>query len=325
MTAKFASQGDLQEKKITFTELAEGVYAYTAEGDPNSGVVIGDDSVMVMDAQATPVQAQSLINCIRGVTDKPIKHVVLSHYHAVRVMGASAYGAQEIISSRATYDLIVERGAQDFKSEVQRFPRLFESVESVPGLTWPTMTFESEMTLYMGKREVQLKHIGRGHTKGDIIAWLPDEKICFSGDLVEFGATPYTGDAYLTDWPTTLANLRKFDAQKLIPGRGDALENPQDVAKAIDGTQAFLSEMYESVKQGVADKKELNAVYAETFAKLSEKYGEWVIFEHCMPFDVTRAFDEAQGITDPRIWTAERDMEMWAALERDKDVKYAEA
>ena len=83
--------------------------------------------------------------------------------------------------------------------------------------------------------------------------------------------------------------------------------------------------MFESVKQGVADKKELNAVYAETFAKLSEKYGEWVIFEHCMPFDVTRAFDEAQGITDPRIWTAERDIDMWAALERDKDIKYAEA
>ncbi len=325
MTAKFASQGDLQEKKISFTELAEGVYAYTAEGDPNSGVVIGDDSVMVMDAQATPVQAQPLIDCIRSVTDKPIKHVVLSHYHAVRVMGASAYGAHEIIASQDTHDLIVERGAQDFKSEVQRFPRLFQSVESVPGLTWPTMTFEGEMTLRLGKREVQLKQIGRGHTKGDIIAWLPDEKICFSGDLVEFGATPYTGDAYLTDWPTTLAKLRDFDPQKLIPGRGDALEDAKDVAQAIDGTQAFITELYESVKAGVAEKKELNVVYAETFAKLSKTYGDWVIFEHCMPFDVTRAFDEAQGIVDPRIWTAERDMEMWAALERDKDVKYAEA
>jgi len=323
--AKFASQGDLQEKKITFTELAEGVYAYTAEGDPNSGVVIGDDSVMVMDAQATPVQAQSLINCIRGVTDKPIKHVVLSHYHAVRVMGASAYGAQEIISSQGTYELIVERGAQDFKSEVQRFPRLFDSVESVPGLTWPTMTFERDLTLRLGKREVQLKHIGRGHTKGDTIAWLPDEKICFAGDLVEYGATPYTGDAYLSDWPATLAALREFGAQKLIPGRGDALETPQDVTRAIDGTQAFLTALYESARQGVAEKKDLKEVYTETFAKLSEKFGDWVIFEHCMPFDVTRAFDEAQGIVDPRIWTAERDIEMWAALERDKEVKFAEA
>src|SRR4051794_13092409 len=109
MSQTFASAGDLGEKRISFTELAPGVFGYTAEGDPNSGVVVGDDGgVLVFDAQATPAQARRVIERVRQVTDKPVRHVVLSHYHAVRVMGASAYGAQEIIASRGTYELIVE-------------------------------------------------------------------------------------------------------------------------------------------------------------------------------------------------------------------------
>ena len=227
MTKKFASQADLEEKQISFTKLADGLYAYTAEGDPNTGIVIGDDSVMVIDAQATPIMARDVIEKIRTVTDKPIKYVVMSHYHAVRVLGASGYEPEEIISSKDTYDLIVERGEQDFKSELERFPRLFSGVESVPGLTWPTMTFQGEMSIWMGKREVRLMQLGRGHTKGDTVAWLPEENVLFSGDLVEFGATPYTGDAYLSDWPTTLERLAELNPVALVPGRGDVLTTPE--------------------------------------------------------------------------------------------------
>ncbi|TVO73498.1 MBL fold metallo-hydrolase [Sedimenticola selenatireducens] len=315
MSKKFASHADVEEKNVSFDKLAEGVYAYTAEGDPNTGIIIGDDSVMVIDTQATPDMAQDVIRRIREVTDKPIEYVVLSHYHAVRVMGASAYNPKQIIASQATYDLIVERGQFDFDSEVGRFPRLFQGVESVPGLTWPTLTFESAMTLWMGKRRVELMHVGRGHTKGDIVVWLPEEKILFSGDLVEFGATPYTGDAYLTDWPQTLANVRALGAEKLVPGRGDALTTPETVEAAISGTQDFLTQMFESVKKGRSEGKALNEIYTETYQVLKPKFGDWVIFEHCLPFDITRAFDEAGEYPDPRIWTAERDTEMWHSLQ----------
>ena len=315
MTKKFASHADLEEKAVSFDKLAEGVYAYTTEGDPNTGIIIGDDDVMVIDTQATPDMAQDVIRRIREVTDKPIRYVVLSHYHAVRVMGASAYGPEHIISSQATYDLIVERGQFDFDSEVGRFPRLFQGVESVPGLTWPSLTFETSMTLWMGKRRVELMHLGRGHTKGDIVVWLPEEKILFSGDLVEYGATPYTGDAYLSDWPQTLANLRQLGAEKLVPGRGDALKTPETVEAAIAGTQDFLTQMFDSVKQARAAGKDLGDTYTQTYEVLQPRFGHWVIFEHCLPFDITRAYDEAGEYPDPRIWTAERDTEMWHSLQ----------
>ncbi len=310
----FASQGDLADKTLTFAELAEGIYAYTAEGDPNSGVIVGDDDVMVVDATATPVMAQALVEQIRTVTNKPIKYVLLTHYHAVRVMGASGFGAQEIIASDATRDLIEERGQEDFESEVNRFPRLFRAVETVPGLTWPTMTFATSMTVWLGRRRVEISHPGRGHTKGDTIAWLPEERVLFSGDLVEYSATPYTGDAYLTDWPATLERLRALEPHKLVPGRGAAPTNPVDVAAAIDGTRDFLGTMFDSVKLGVAEGKSLKEVYDATHTLLKPRFGHWAIFEHCMPFDIARAYDEARGHVDPRIWTRQRDLEMWRAL-----------
>jgi glyoxylase-like metal-dependent hydrolase (beta-lactamase superfamily II) len=315
MEKKFASQADLEEKKISFVELGAGAYAYTAEGDPNTGIVIGDDSVMVIDTQATPVMAQDVIRRIREVTDKPIKYVVLSHYHAVRVLGASAYEPEHIIASQGTWDLIVERGEADMKSEIERFPRLFRSVESIPGLTWPNIVFSNEMTLWMGKLEVRIMHLGRGHTKGDTVVWLPKEKILFSGDLVEYAATPYTGDAYLQDWPETLERIRALKPERLVPGRGNALMNPGQVEEGLQGTQEFITRMFESVRKGARAGKPLQTIYRETYETLKPQFGHWVIFDHCLPFDVSRAYDEATAHPDPRIWTAQRDKELWLALE----------
>jgi glyoxylase-like metal-dependent hydrolase (beta-lactamase superfamily II) len=316
MSKAFASQADLEEKTVSFTKLSEHAYAYTAEGDPNTGIVVGDDAVMVIDTQATPAMAQDVIRRIREVTPLPIKYVVLSHYHAVRVLGASAYKPEHVIASEDTLSLIKERGEQDKASEIGRFPRLFRNVESVPpGLTWPTMTFTGRMTLWLGKLEVQLIQLGRGHTKGDTVVWLPQDKVLFSGDLVEFDATPYAGDAYFQDWPKTLDNIAALKPEALVPGRGAALQGAADVARGLEGTRAFVSELYASVKAGAAAGKDLRAVYRETYDKLKPRYGQWVIFDHCMPFDVTRAYDEATQYPDPRIWTAERDIEMWKSLE----------
>ena len=312
---KFASQADLVEKTVSFDRLSDHAYAYTAEGDPNTGIVVGDDAVMVIDTQATPVMAQDVVRRIRKVTDLPIRHVVLSHYHAVRVLGASGYGAPNIIASRDTYDLIVERGEADMKSEIERFPRLFRAVESVPGLTWPTIVFERRLSMRLGALEVEILQLGRGHTKGDTVVWLPQEKILFSGDLVEYAATPYTGDAYLSDWPATLDAIAALGPEKLVPGRGATLQNAHEVKAGLDGTRAFVTEMFAAVKAGAAAGKDLRSVYKDTYALLKPKFGDWVIFDHCLPFDVSRAYDEATLHRDPRIWTAHRDKELWDALE----------
>ena len=315
---KFASHGDLEQKNVSFEQLSENAWAYTAEGDPNTGVIVGDDAVMIIDATATPVMAQDVVRHVRRITDKPIKYVTLTHYHAVRVLGASGYkphGLQEIIASKPTYDLIVERGQQDMDSEIGRFPRLFNAVESVPGLTWPTVVFEREMTLWMGKLEVRILQPGRGHTEGDTAVWLPQQRILFSGDLVEADAACYTGDAYLADWPATLDALAALKPEKLVPGRGPALIGPHQVSRGLAYTRDFVSTLYASAQEAVARGMDLAACMAHTRKAMDPKFGSVFIYEHCLPFDVTRAHDEASGIRDPRIWTAERDQQMWHALQ----------
>ncbi len=310
----FASQTDLEAKKISFPRLSRNCWAFTAEGDPNTGVIVGDDGVMVIDAQATPLMAREVIRRIRKVTSKPIRHVVLTHYHAVRVLGASAYKAEHIIASEATLGLIRERGKQDMKSEIGRFPRLFRGAQSIPGLTWPTLTFRGEMTLRMGRLEVKIIHPGAGHTGGDTIVWVPSQRVLFSGDLVEYEAGVYTGDAHLEVWPETLERLRSLKPRALVPGRGPALTTPATSDRAIRYTQEFVRGLYACARQGVKARKSLKQVYALARRRMDPTYASYPIYEHCMPFDVSRAYDEARGIKHPRIWTAQRDLDMWKAI-----------
>jgi glyoxylase-like metal-dependent hydrolase (beta-lactamase superfamily II) len=314
MGKSFASTGDLGEKNITFAKLGEGAYAYTAEGDPNTGVIVGDDGVMVIDTQATPAMAGDVLRHIRSVTDLPVKYVLLSHYHAVRVLGASAYDPENVIASQLTYEMIVERGQQDWDSEYGRFPRLFEGAESIPGLTWPSIVFDGTLTLDLGNRKVEIFSPGRGHTQGDTVAWLPDQKVLYAGDLVEYGATPYAGDAHLADWPATLDKLRALKPEKLVPGRGDALMTPEACEAGMAQTQAFITDLFECAREAQARGDDLKAMFDAAKARMDPKYGDWVIYEHCMPFDASRAYDEAGGMERPQIWTAERDQEMWAKL-----------
>jgi len=315
----FASTNDMTPKRVSFTRLGEGLYAYTAEGDPNTGVIIGDDGVMIVDAQATPAMAEDVIAKVRSVTDKPIRYVLLSHYHAVRVLGASAYcDAHAVIASSATRDLIVERGEQDMASEIGRFPRLFQGRETIPGLTWPTMTFAGELSVWLGKREVRIAQPGRGHTAGDTIAYVPDANVMFSGDLVEYKSACYCGDAHYRDWPKTLKTLAKYDPVALVPGRGDAVIGKPNVAAALAGTTNFLTMLYSTVADAVSRGDSLKAAYDSVRSAMDGPFGHYAIYEHCLPFNVSRAYDEARGIDHPVIWTAERDIAMWKALETAK-------
>jgi glyoxylase-like metal-dependent hydrolase (beta-lactamase superfamily II) len=315
MAKAFASQGDLAEKKIAFNEIGEGLYAFTAEGDPNSGVILGDDSVMVVEAQATPRLAQKVIDCIRNVTDKPITHVVLTHYHAVRVLGASAFKAQQIIMSEAARNMVAERGQEDWDSEFQRFPRLFQGHESIPGLTWPTTTFNGKMSVWLGKRRVDILQLGRAHTAGDAVIHVPDQNVMFTGDIVEAHSACYCGDGHFREWGPTLEAVRTYDLAAIAPGRGDAVVGRDAVNGALDRTKDFVESTFKPVEKIAARGGSLKEAWDAMRAACDPKYKDYAIYEHCLPFNVVRAYDEARGIAHPRIWTAQRDLDMWAALQ----------
>lgn len=315
MSTGFASTGDMADKAVSFTEIGPGLYAFTAEGDPNSGVIIGDDSVMVIEAQATPRLARKVIDCIRSVTDKPITHLALTHYHAVRVLGESAFGAPQVLMSAKARAMVVERGQEDWDSEFGRFPRLFQGHEEIPGLTWPTTTFDGRMTVYLGSRRVDLMQPGRAHTAGDAVVFVPDANVMFTGDIVEYHSACYCGDGHYRDWPATVDAIRRFDLDAIAPGRGNALVGRAMVNAALDNTTDFVTSTYRAVA-GVAHRGgSLREAMAACRAACDAKFGDYAIYEHCLPFNVARAYDEARDLDTPRIWTAERDRQMWSDLQ----------
>jgi glyoxylase-like metal-dependent hydrolase (beta-lactamase superfamily II) len=315
MAKAFASQGDMTEKNISFTEVGEGLWAFTAEGDPNSGVIIGDDSVMIVEAQATPRLANKVIEKVREVTDKPISHLVLTHYHAVRVLGASAFNAEQVIMGEDARAMVIERGQEDWDSEFQRFPRLFEGHESIPGLTYPTTTFSEDMTVYLGNRQINLMHLGRAHTAGDIVIHVPDQNVMFTGDIVEYHSACYCGDGHFGEWGDTLDNIKSFDVDAIAPGRGDALVGKDMVNAAIENTRDFVASTYRPAARVAARNGSLKDAWDAVREECDPKFNDYAIYEHCLPFNVARAYDEARGIDTPRIWTAQRDIEMWEALQ----------
>lgn len=314
----FASSADLVDKEQTLEVLADGVYALTAEGDPNVGAIEGEDFLVCFEAMATPVAARRWLARLRQHTDKPVRYLVLSHYHAVRVLGASAFDAEVVVAHEKTRELVAERGKQDWASEFARMPRLAEQADSVPGLTWPTLTFSDRLTIDLGgdRGDLVLRYCGRGHTEGDLVAWLPRHKILFAGDLVEAEAALYTGDAFHREWASsTLDAVAALGAEALVGGRGAVSRGPDAVAAAIAQTRHFLDVMIREVVTAKARDGTLKDAFEACHAALNERYGRWPIFEHCLPFDVSRLWDELSGIERPVIWTAERDREVWAELQ----------
>jgi glyoxylase-like metal-dependent hydrolase (beta-lactamase superfamily II) len=236
----------------------------------------------------------------------------------VRVLGAAAFEAESIIAHEKTRFLIDERGEEDWASEYGRMPRLFREPEGIPGLTRPDIVFSERLTIPLGgdRGDLVLEYCGRGHTAGDIVAWLPARRVLFAGDLVEAEAALYTGDAFHFDWSTTtLDRVKAFEAEALVGGRGAVARGRAAVDAAIEQSRGFLNGMIEKVGEVHRRGGSLKEAFEATHEHLAPQFGRWPIFEHCLPFDVQRLWDEFEGVDWPRIWTAERDREVWDQLQ----------
>lgn len=318
MTKPFASSADLGAKTESLEILADGVYALTADGDPNVGAIEGEDFLVCIEARATPAAARDWLVRLRQHSSKPIKHLILTHYHAVRVLGASAFGAEQIIASDMTRKLIEERGLQDWASEFGRMPRLFKQPEEIPGLTWPTVTFTDSHRIKLGGKRghLELHFCGRGHTAGDIVVWHEKSGTLFAGDLVEAEAALYTGDAFHFDWSgATLDRVKAFRAENIVGGRGAVARGSEACDRAIEQTRDFLGSMIKKTGEVHRRGGTLKEAFLACHAALEPKFGRWPIFEHCLPFDVKRLWDEMDGTEWPEIWTMELDRQVWDQLQ----------
>ena len=152
---------------------------------------------------------------------------------------------------------------------------------------------------------------------GDRVAWVTGAQALFAGDGAEYNSACYCGDAHFLDWPATLDRMASFDPVALIPGRGRPLTTRAETQEALALTRQFLVDHYQLAAAAAARGAPLMEEFLATSEICDPKYGDYAIYEHCLPFNVSRGYDEPVGIDTPRIWTAARDLALWKELQGD--------
>ena len=209
---------------MTFQEVGDGIFRRRYERfDQNIGVIVGTEAVCVIDSRSSHPDADELRSELSTLTSLPVRFLVNTHMHWDHTFGNSRFEGSLIVGHRDCRRRLVQDGEAmrsrlmnaDWMPEEAR--PAFAAVRIVP----PVVTFDTSLTLYLGDRRIDLTWLGRGHTDNDIVITIDD--VSFAGDLVEEGAPPAFGDAYPTEWVTTLDRLLEDPASTIVPGHGDVV------------------------------------------------------------------------------------------------------
>ncbi len=227
----------------------------------NSGFVVTKEGVVVFDALGSPSLGHKLIHNIRKITSKPIKKLVISHYHADHIYGIQAFeelgaeiiaplGAQEYIRSDAAKERLEER----------RFS-LDPWVNERTHLVLPDVTISQSTTFTLGGLTFVINYLGRAHSSGDLTMLVENDKVLFSGDIIFEGRVPYVGSADSKNWLETLTHLETSGLAALIPGHGPASTKPSET---IALTRKYLAYLRTTMGAAVDDFTPFDEVYAAT-------------------------------------------------------------
>jgi len=235
----------------------------------NAGFVVTSEGVVVFDALGTPALAESFLEKIRSVTNKPIKKLIVSHYHADHIYGIQIFkqlGA-EVIAPKGSYDYLDAPIATERLDE-RRFS-LSPWVNDKTRLVSPDKIIDKETRFSLGGIEFVMSVLGKAHSDGDMTMYIPSEKVLFSGDIIFEGRVPYLGDSDTKQWLQTLNTMQTGKLIALIPGHGPAAKDPN---KAIAATRHYLAYMREKMGKAVEDFVDFDDVYSATdwsdFSKL---------------------------------------------------------
>jgi glyoxylase-like metal-dependent hydrolase (beta-lactamase superfamily II) len=267
-------------RAFRFNKVAEGVYHALGTGAMqvvgNSAVIVNDTDVVVVDDHVSPAAAWALVEEIKSITDKPVTTVVNTHFHFDHAHGNQIFGPSvQIIGHEFTRRMLLDdplamplyRGyiggmpgqietlrkrvaSEDDAAARAKLDTQLRSLENNYASqkelrpTPPNVTLSTQMTLHRGRREIQIRYLGRGHTGGDVVVYLPKERLVITGDLLTSGLSNMS-DSYPLEWAATLDELKKLDFDTVVPGHGEAYT---DKTK-IDAFQAYLRDVWSEVSR----------------------------------------------------------------------------
>ena len=271
-----------------FEKVTEGVYHATATGSVTIGsngvVIVNDEDVMLVDPGISAAAATTFLADVKTLTNKPVKYVVDTHYHYDHAFGNQVFGPDVTIighdttrrrltgqgslkertyltnstAAIANRFTLLKRQISEAKDQNERaiYERQLaihqQYADEQPKLkvTPPNATLSRDMTLHRGSREIQIRFLGRAHTDGDVVVFLPRERMIATGDMITAGLS-YTGDAFVEEWPATLDAVLALDFDTVLPGHGGVFKGKDH----IRNLQAYWRDFYQQAtalrKQGV--------------------------------------------------------------------------
>jgi glyoxylase-like metal-dependent hydrolase (beta-lactamase superfamily II) len=271
----FHAQTPAPQAAYRFQQIAPGIYSALGTGmmnvGSNSAVIVNQDDVLIVDSHISPESGRAMLQELKAITDKPVRFLVNTHFHYDHVNGNQVFvPAVDIIghefTRRKLTGPILERGM--FADLLKGMPKQIDDLraraaaeqnadararldqqvkvqtafgESLKQLkvTPPNVTVDDRLTLYRGDREIRLLYAGRGHTGGDLVVYLPKERVLCSGDLLVNGVANLI-DGYVNEWPDALEKLKTLDFVDVIPGHGEPFKGKE----RIDWFQAFLRDLW---------------------------------------------------------------------------------
>ncbi|MDE2690278.1 MAG: MBL fold metallo-hydrolase [Acidobacteriota bacterium] len=272
-----AGEQVIETETHRFEEVAEGVYFVSGTGAmvtrSNAMVVVTEEGVLVVDSHITPAAGRALIEGIAQITDKPIRTLVNTHFHYDHAHGNQAFGPdvrvvgheytrhkmttapleehtfkgsserdrQALEEMRAALETASDEERQDLETQISIQAAHVESTAGIDPVP-PDTTLAEKMTFFRGGREIELHFLGRAHTGGDVVVYLPAERLVFTGDMM-LGGPPWPGDGWVNEWPATLERLKQLDFDLILPGHGPYFRDRE----LIDHVQAFHRELWEVV------------------------------------------------------------------------------
>jgi glyoxylase-like metal-dependent hydrolase (beta-lactamase superfamily II) len=262
-----------------FHRITDDVYHAIGTGSmvvgANAAIVINETDVLVVDSHISPAAASVLLDELRQITSKPVRYVVNTHHHFDHAHGNQIYRESvEIIGHEFTRDKLASgasvRGRSyerflgslphqiadlkarldttresESRAALERQIRIQENYKLATDAVRPvspTITMNQRMTLIRGGRLIHLEFLGRGHTGGDIVVYLPAERVLITGDLLTAGI-PYMGDGYVPDWIETLERLKRLQFDVVLPGHGQAFRERE----RIDYLQSYFADFWSQV------------------------------------------------------------------------------
>ncbi len=264
----------------------------------NAYFVVTDEGVLVVDALTTYKLGKELVETIRKITDKPVRFAVITHYHTDHFYGVGALkeAGAEIIAHEWANEYVSSPSSWNFYEARKKILKdHMDGTEMIP----PDIVFsEGELKVQMGETVFEVKHLCRGHTPGDIVVWIPEKGVLFSGDLVFDGRLPFLGSGNSRTWLKCLEEILSMRPSVLLPGHGEPMLSWEKIEKSVKWTYRYISDLRTVIRKMIEEGKDIDYVREninEALLKINPEYAQVPVFFDVNPVNAYYVFFEIEN------------------------------